>query len=146
MAFWPSISTVYGIGSHSLLQGIFPTQGSNPGLPHCRWILYQLSLQGSPHIYIYIYFKGPHCLHFTCGRAVRPGFKLANVPQLRESEHTRVPLAPRPLAESLSFLQTPWGSPSQWGCQTEHWIEDKHQLSFGFPPSLAFQRDFYYRW
>ena len=32
----------------SLLQGIFPTQGLNPGLPHCRWILYQLSHQGSP--------------------------------------------------------------------------------------------------
>ena len=30
-------------GSYSLLQGIFPTQGSNPGLPHCRQILYQLS-------------------------------------------------------------------------------------------------------
>ena len=30
-------------GSHSLLQGIFPAQGSNPGLPHCRWLLYQLS-------------------------------------------------------------------------------------------------------
>ena len=37
-----------GVGSHSLLQGIFPTQGSNPGLPHCRQILYQLSYQGSP--------------------------------------------------------------------------------------------------
>ena len=32
-----------GVGSHSLLQGIFPTQGSNPGLLHCRWIPYQLS-------------------------------------------------------------------------------------------------------
>ena len=31
-----------GVGSLSLLQGTFPTQGSNPGLPHCRWILYQL--------------------------------------------------------------------------------------------------------
>ena len=37
-----------GVGSLSLLQGIFPTQGSNPGLPHCRWILYQLSQRGSP--------------------------------------------------------------------------------------------------
>ena len=36
------------MGSHSLLQGIFPTQGSNPGLPHCRQILYQLSHKGSP--------------------------------------------------------------------------------------------------
>ena len=34
----------------SLLQGIFPTQGSNPGLPHCRWILYQLSHKGNPRI------------------------------------------------------------------------------------------------
>ena len=32
-----------GVGCHALLQGIFPTQGSNPGLPHCRWILYCLS-------------------------------------------------------------------------------------------------------
>ena len=35
------------VGSLSLLQGIVPTQGSNPGLPHCRWILYQLSHKGS---------------------------------------------------------------------------------------------------
>ena len=36
-----------GVGSLSLLQGIFPIQGSNPGLPHCRWILYQLKHKGS---------------------------------------------------------------------------------------------------
>ena len=39
-----------GVGCHALLQGIFPTQGSNPGLPHCRQILYQLSHKGSPRI------------------------------------------------------------------------------------------------
>ena len=37
-----------GVGCNSLLQGIFPTQGSNPGLLHCRQILYHLSHQGSP--------------------------------------------------------------------------------------------------
>ena len=37
-----------GAGSHSLLQGIFPNQGLNPGLLHCRQILYQLCHQGSP--------------------------------------------------------------------------------------------------
>ena len=37
-----------GVVSLSLFQGIFPNQGSNPGLPHCRWILYQLSHKGSP--------------------------------------------------------------------------------------------------
>ena len=36
-----------GEGCHVLLEGIFPTQGSNPGLPPCRQILYQLSYQGS---------------------------------------------------------------------------------------------------
>ena len=35
------------VGYYFLLQGIFPTQGSNPGLPNCRQILYQLSHQGS---------------------------------------------------------------------------------------------------
>ena len=53
-----------GVGCHALLQGIFPNQGLNPGLPHCRWILYQLTYQGSPInmlilpkyiIYAYIY-------------------------------------------------------------------------------------------
>ena len=39
-----------GVGICSLLQGIFPTQGSNPGLPHYRQILYQLRHQGSPRI------------------------------------------------------------------------------------------------
>ena len=39
-----------GVGCHTLLQGIIPTQGSNSGLPHCRQILYQLRHQGSPHI------------------------------------------------------------------------------------------------
>ena len=39
-----------GVGSLSLLQGIFPTQGWNPGLLHCRQVLYQLSHQGSPGI------------------------------------------------------------------------------------------------
>ena len=45
---WNSPGQNTGVGSLSLLQGIFPTQGSNPGLPHCRRILYQLSYQGSP--------------------------------------------------------------------------------------------------
>ena len=35
------------VGCHPLLQGIFPTQGSNPGLSHCKWILYCLSQWGS---------------------------------------------------------------------------------------------------
>ena len=47
---WNSPGQNTGVGSSSLLQGIFPTQGSNPDLPHCRRILYQLSHQGNPRI------------------------------------------------------------------------------------------------
>ena len=47
---WGSPSENTRVGCHALLQGIFPTQGSNPGLPHCRWILHRLSHQGSPRI------------------------------------------------------------------------------------------------
>ena len=47
---WNSPGQNTGVGSLSLLQGIFPTQGLNPGLPYCRWILYQLSPKGSPRV------------------------------------------------------------------------------------------------
>jgi len=47
---WNSPGQNTGVGSPSLLQGIFPTQGLNPGLLHCRRILYQLSHKGSPYI------------------------------------------------------------------------------------------------
>ena len=46
---WDSPGKNTGVGCHSLLQGIFQTQGSNPGL-HCREILYWLSQQGNPTV------------------------------------------------------------------------------------------------
>ena len=55
-----------GVGSRFLLQGIFPTQGLNWGLLHCRWILYQPNYQGSPKIYIAVWFseqcKSSYCI------------------------------------------------------------------------------------
>ena len=45
---WNSPGKNTGVDCHALFQGIFPTQGLNPGLPHCRWNLYHLSYQGSP--------------------------------------------------------------------------------------------------
>ena len=62
-----------GVGSLSLLQGIFPTQGLNPGLLHCRRILYRLSHQRSPirrgqgHRHIP---QWQDCRSHTCGAAV----------------------------------------------------------------------------
>ena len=58
----PPGSSVHGIlqarmmeSCHALLQGIFPTQGRNPGLPHCRQILHHLCHQGSSCLYTFMY-------------------------------------------------------------------------------------------
>ena len=53
---WNSPSQNAGVGRLSFLQGIFPTEGSNPGLPHCRQTLYQLSHKGSPRILEWVTF------------------------------------------------------------------------------------------
>ena len=45
MGIFPGQNT--GVGCHALLQRIFPTQGSNPGLPHCRQVLYHLSFSAA---------------------------------------------------------------------------------------------------
>ena len=47
---WNSPGLNTGVNTLSLLQGIFPTQGLSPGLPHCRWIIYQLSHKGNPRV------------------------------------------------------------------------------------------------
>ena len=54
---WNSPGQNTGVSSLFLLQVIFPTQELNPGLMHCRWILYQLSYQGSltQHIILLLY-------------------------------------------------------------------------------------------
>ena len=57
-----------GVGSLSLLQGIFPTQELNPGLLYCRRILYQLRHKGSPRILGWVAFP------FSRGSS-RPGIK-----------------------------------------------------------------------
>ena len=64
-----------GVGRCSLLQGIFPTQRLIPGLPHCRWILYQLSHQGSPKILeweAYPFSRGPSQLRNQTGVSGNP--------------------------------------------------------------------------
>ena len=58
-SLWNSPGQNTGVGSLSSLQGIFPSQGLNPGLLHCRWILYQLSHKGSPRILEWVAY--PFC-------------------------------------------------------------------------------------
>ena len=54
---WDSPGKNTRVGCHALLQGIFPMQGLNPGLPRCRQILYQMSHQGSPGLGIRPYYS-----------------------------------------------------------------------------------------
>ena len=49
---WDSPDKNTEVGCHFLLQGTFPTNGLNPGLLHCRQILYHLNHQGSPNVYL----------------------------------------------------------------------------------------------
>ena len=62
---WNSPGKNTGVGGPALLQGIFPTQGLNPGLLHCRRILYYLSYQGSS-FYLVIRYK---CESWTIEKA-----------------------------------------------------------------------------
>ena len=64
---WSSPGKNTGVGSHSLLLGIFPTQGLNPGLPHCKWILCQLihkrssvTVQSSLYLTLYMFILKHH--------------------------------------------------------------------------------------
>ena len=68
---WNSPGQNTGVGCHALLQGIFPTQGSSPGLPHCGWILYQLSHRGSPKILKWVAYP------FSSGSS-QPGIELGS--------------------------------------------------------------------
>ena len=52
---WGSPGKNTRVGCHALFQGIFPIQGSNPGLPYCRWIVHHLSHQESPFSLISYY-------------------------------------------------------------------------------------------
>ena len=69
------------VNIHSLLQGIFLTQGSNPSLLHCRQILYHLRHQGSPKMFKLLY----NCAHFTCQQnyAQNPSSQASAVHELR---------------------------------------------------------------
>ena len=64
---WNSPGQNIGVGSLFLLKGIFLTQGSNWGLLHCRWILYQLSYHGSPEAtQIFVNIKGDQITEVRC--------------------------------------------------------------------------------
>ena len=89
-SLWNSSDQSTGVGSLSLLQGIFPTQGSNPGPPHWRWILYQLSRKESPRILEWVAYP------FSRGFP-NPGIELGS-----------------PALQADSLPTELWGKPMRW--------------------------------
>ena len=77
------------MGSHCLLQGIFLTQGSNPGLPHYRRILYRLSHQESPRILEWVPIPSPGDLPNPGIKSKSPALQADSLPS--EPPGKRVP-------------------------------------------------------
>ena len=111
---WISPDKISEVGSHSLLLGIFPTQGSNLGLPHCRQILYHLN-----HRKVYHYHKS----YFHATHSGFPNGTSGKESACQCRRHIRV--------QSLS-----WENPPEEGMATHShilawripWTEGPHRL------------------
>ena len=109
------------MGCHFFLQGIFPTQGSNPGLPHCRLMLYHLSHQESPKVMFKILQQ-----HMKSELPdLQAGFRKAEEPEIK------LP----PFTGSLRKQQIPekhlllfyWLHQSLWLCGSQQTVENSER-------------------
>ena len=109
---WNSPGQNTGVSSLSPHQGIFPTQGSNPGLPHCRRILYQLSHKGSPRILEWVAYpfssESSRPRNLTSVSCIAGGIPPPNAKILRiqniEKQRVKEPNTP----------PSPWKFPNSW--------------------------------
>ena len=95
---------------HFLLQGIFPTQGSNPGLPHCRQMLYRLSHQGS-EIQCAMAPPGPHT-------ATTEPYATSRESVRWNRRSCMLQLRPKAVKETNAFFKSPMKAPDagkDWG-------------------------------
>ena len=83
-----SLGKNIGVGCHVLLQGIFPTQGSNPGIPHCRWILYCLSHWGCGSLLFQIDQQNANW--YTAQYLLDPGTRYLNLYQWIEGNNVHL--------------------------------------------------------
>ena len=83
-----------GVGCHALLQEIFPTQGLNPGLPNCMWILYQLSHKGRPLKNSSLHVESESCS--VMSDSLKPhGLQFHGILQARILEWVAIPFSKR---------------------------------------------------
>ena len=112
---WNSPGQITGVGILSLLQGIFPTQGLNPGLLHCRRIPYQLSHQESPRILDWVPYpfssRSSQPRNWTRVSCIVGGF--FTYWATREAHH----------GEPLSYFDDlKQSDPGGWGCLLQQWV------------------------
>ena len=97
-----------GVGGLSLLQRIFPTQGSNPGLLHCRWILYQLSHKGNPRILEWVTYPFSRNLPNPGIEPGSPALQVHSLPtELFREAHNSMEKAMAPHSSTLAW-KIPW--------------------------------------
>ena len=122
------------MGSHSLLQGVFPTQGSNPGLPHCREILYQLSHQESPRILEWVAypFSSRSSQPRNQTRVSCIAGKFFTSWATREAQPTMLRESLSRFCQNFSVQKMHWclhnSMQPKWnsnGCQSLYWIKSK---------------------
>ena len=111
---WDSPGKNTRVGCHALLHRIFPTQGSNTGLPHGRQILYQLSHQGSPRILEYP-IPWPGDLPNPGIEPLSPALQADSLPQLSY----QVSLCSEARLNILNL-----------NLMTSHWLLEKRQSNF----------------
>ena len=105
---WNSPGQNTRVGSLSLLQGVFPTQGSNTGLLHCRRILYQLSHKGSPQRASgksQVSMRHSSCVSLVTGVGITRGINVQD-PRIR-SWPRAADFRPQPTRTKASALTSP---------------------------------------
>jgi len=87
---WNSPGQNIGVGRLSLLQGIFPIQGLNPGLLHCRWILYQLIHKGSPRILEWVAYPFSSISSWPRNQTGSPALQVDSLPTELSGKPNRI--------------------------------------------------------
>ena len=137
------------IALHSLLQGIVPTQGSNPGLLHCRWILYHLSPGEAHCAFFWYYYYVSSTFRLSGFRSWRSG-----APAVCVEAHSDP--ARRTLFTPVTWVGAPTGSsrarvsgscagpglwsPGRWGCAVGRSMGLLPDSAAGAPAFLVCER------
>ena len=115
------------MASLSLLQRIFPIQGSNPGLPQCRQILYQMSHKGSPRILEWVAFPFSRKPSQPRDRTQVPSLQVDSLPAEPQGKPKNTGVGSLSLLQGIFLTQE-----SNWGLQHCRWI--LYQLSYQGSP------------